>query len=125
MPHRGEKGDKGDAGLSAQVRRAIVFLFVLAVMLAAIGLIAVVREQGTLAAQQKALAVQQKELTRQARAGDRQRCASIALIVDIPIPVPLAGNPSRQAWAAFEGVERMRGRELGCALPPPRYAPAG
>ena len=76
MPHRGEKGDKGDAGLSAQVRRAIVFLFVLAVMLAAIGLIAVVREQGTLAAQQKALAVQQKELTRQAQAGDRQRCAS-------------------------------------------------
>ncbi len=115
---RGPKGDKGDRGMPPGQRRAIVYLFVLPVLIAAIAL-------GGLAYYAHRLSVEQQEIIRVATLNNRVRCASIAEIVSIPIPVPTAGNPSREWDAKYEEAERARGLQLGCRLPPPRYAQSG
>ena len=99
---RGQKGDKGDqgdagqrgqAGLSRAVRRTLVFLFVLNVVLAAANL----------------LWTEHVVMT-----GNQQRCASIVADATIPLPHPIAGNPSREWEAAFEAIQRHRAHQLGC-----------
>jgi len=62
-----------------------------------------------------------EEMLQLARANARQRCASIAQTVGIPVPVPTAGNPSREWVAKFSLIERHRGEQAGCRLPPPRF----
>ncbi len=91
--NQGNRGEQGLAGLSAPVRRALVFLFALSVALAAANL------------WWTAHVVQ---------AGDQMRCSSILADATIPLPHPVAGNPSREWEAAFEAVARERARQLGC-----------
>jgi hypothetical protein len=101
----GPAGPKGDTGapLSPRKSRAIAWMFLFALVVSGINL---------------------WWTSHEVRANGQQRCMSIAEIVHIPIPVPTAGNPSRQAWAEYEAVQRRRGRQLGCDMPPPRYAPS-
>jgi hypothetical protein len=131
---KGAKGDKGDQGKQGEKgmpqgqRRAIVYFYVVSLVIAAIALGGLVHYGGKLSGEQHTVARAQQEIVRNQReiaaeqvANARERCGSIAQTVGIPIPVPLAGNPSRQAWAAFEGIERARGKQLGCPMPAPRY----
>jgi hypothetical protein len=55
------------------------------------------------------------------RTDSQQRCGGISQQVAIPVPVPTAGNPSRAWVARFSQIERQRGAELGCHMPPPRF----
>ena len=48
------------------------------------------------------------------QANNRDRCASIVRLAHIPIPRPVAGNPSREFAAALETIYRQRARQLGC-----------
>jgi hypothetical protein len=98
---KGAKGDRGERGMPAGQRRAIVYLFVLPVVFIAVGFFWLARIQYD---------------------NDHERCGSITQIVAIPIPVPTQGNPSREAWARFEQVERQRGTQLHCPMGAPRYA---
>jgi hypothetical protein len=100
---QGEKGERGERGLPRAQRRAVIYLFLLNVLFVAACFAGLVHY---------------------VRSSEQERCASLAQIITIPIPVPVTGNPSRQAWASFEAVERRRGHQLGCALPPPRYVQA-
>lgn len=62
-----------------------------------------------------ALAVVNLLLTTHAiRANNQQRCSSLTQTADIPLPHPIAGNPSREWEAAFEKIERQRAQRLGC-----------
>lgn len=120
---KGAKGDKGDkgapgAGMPVRQRRAIIYLFILPVLIAAIAL-------GGLFHYAHELSRQQRALVQVETSNNRERCASIGEIVSIPIPVPTAGNPSRSWEAAYEQIERHRGAQLGCKMPAPRYAQAG
>lgn len=108
---KGDKGDKGEPGMSSRVRYSLVMLFALCVGFALFALVGVIVQTRHF---EHAQAVQAAQAA-------RERCESLAKIVAIPIPVPLAANPSRQAWASFETAERQRGRQLGCHLPPPRF----
>jgi hypothetical protein len=45
---------------------------------------------------------------------NQQRCASVLADATIPLPHPIAGNPSREWEAAFEANARHRARQLGC-----------
>lgn len=47
---------------------------------------------------------------------DQQRCASIAQIAAIPVPKPVAGNPSRMWESRYEAIQEARGRQLGCRI---------
>lgn len=105
-PEKGDKGDEGQRGprgkqgLSRPVRRAIVFLFVLNFLLIIAGYLF---------------------LSHTVKGNNQVRCQSIAAIVGIPVPVPLTDNPSRQWVAKYSLIQRKRGAELGCDMPPPRF----
>lgn len=47
-------------------------------------------------------------------ANDQQRCSSLLADASIPLPHPIAGNPSREWEAAFEANAALRARQLGC-----------
>lgn len=95
---RGEKGDKGERGkpgprLPPGVARALVLLFVLNLLL---------------------LAAVFFGLIHYVRAGDADRCTTLEEVVAIPVPRPVAHNPSREWESKFEAIEAKRGRQLGC-----------
>jgi hypothetical protein len=90
---RGEKGERGSAGLSRPVRRAILFLFVLNLLFAFANF---------------------AWTAYSVNANNQARCATILAQVSIPVPRPVAGNPSREFEAQTEAIERRRARELGC-----------
>ena len=123
---KGDKGEQGDRGapgpgLPVRQRRAIIYLFILPALIAAVALGGILHYASILTAEQQTVARQSREIAGVESTDARQRCGSIAEIVAIPIPVPTAGNPSRQAWARFEQVQRARGTELGCKMPAARY----
>ena len=101
---RGAKGDKGErgltGGLSAKVQRALLFLFLLPSLIAVIAVYGVIRQD---------------------QASSRVRCESLAQVVSIPVPVPVTDNPSREWVARYSQIQRQRGEQLGCRLPPPRF----
>ena len=123
---KGEKGDRGapGPGMPPRQRRAIVYLFVLNILIAAVALGGLYHYARKLSGDQDVISRQQREIVQVERTDARQRCSSIAAAVAIPIAVPLAGNPSRQEWAAFEQVQRDRGKQLHCAMPAPSYVTA-
>ena len=45
----------------------------------------------------------------------QQRCSSITQDASIPLPHPIAGNPSREWEADFEAIARNRAGQLHCA----------
>ena len=45
---------------------------------------------------------------------DQQRCASVEADATIPLPEPVAGNPSRLWESRFEAIQQARARQLGC-----------
>ena len=100
----GERGPQGAPGkIPAPIRAAFAYLFVLMFVLIGLSFAGIwyyVHEN------------------------NQQRCGGIAEQVAIPIPVPTAGNPSREWEAKFSKIERHRGAQLGCDMPPPRYAPS-
>ena len=123
---RGPKGDKGETGprLPASERRAVVTLFTLGACLAAVCILGIAhyarqlhREQQIVAAQQRAIERQGRQIAAQQAAENRIRCTSIAQVTTIPVPRPVAGNPSREWEAAYEHIQRNRGIQLGCRLP--------
>jgi hypothetical protein len=92
--NQGNRGEQGTAGLSTSVRRAILFLFALNVLLAGANMLWTAHSVST---------------------GNQQRCASIEADATIPLPHPIAGNPSREWEAAFEANAQARARQLHCA----------
>ena len=46
---------------------------------------------------------------------NQTRCASVEADATIPLPHPVAGNPSREWEAAFEAIQRARAKQLGCS----------
>lgn len=98
---RGPKGDKGDQGdpgkrgepLNRAARRSLIFLFVLAMLIGAANLL---------------------WTSHVVQADNQQKCASVEQLAHIPIPQPVAGNPSREFAAALENVYRARAAQLGC-----------
>jgi hypothetical protein len=120
---RGPKGEHGEQGaqgaqgktgeaLSPALRRALCWLFAALFALVVLCFAAVYLQQRSSDA----------ALLRLQRANEQQWCGSISQIVHIPVPVPTADNPSRVTWARYEQITRHRGMELGCRMPPPRYA---
>ena len=92
---QGEQGEEGRPGtrLPRGQARAVVYLFVLNMLFVAAcftGLIHYVH------------------------AGDQERCTTINEVTSIPVPQPVAGNPSRMWESRFEAIEKARGRQLGC-----------
>ena len=91
--NQGERGAQGRAGLSAPVRRALVFLFVLSVVLAGANMLWTAYE---------------------VRASNQARCASVLADATIPLPRLSAGSVSREWEAVFEANARQRAKQLGC-----------
>ncbi len=91
---QGERGETGAPGLSRATRRAVVFLVTLSLLLAAANMLWTAHV---------------------VNAGNQQRCASIEADATIPVPQPVAGNPSREFDAKYEAIERHRARQLHCA----------
>lgn len=92
---QGNQGNRGERGepLSPAVRRTLIYLFTLMVLLAVANLYwtsHVVREN------------------------NQQRCASLEQLAHIPIPRPVAGNPSRKFASDLEMSYRERARQIGC-----------
>ncbi len=90
---RGEQGKRGEPGLSMPVRRALVFMFVFMLVLSGVNL------------WWTAHAIQ---------ANNHSRCASLEADASIPVPQPVARNPSREFDARLEAIDRRRLRMDGC-----------
>ena len=88
---QGDRGEHGAAGLSRSIRRALVYLFVFNVVLAAANIL------------WTAHVVQ---------SGNQARCSTV--VADATIPLPAAGNPARLWESRFEVNARQRARQLGC-----------
>ena len=95
---RGERGERGKEGepstrLPVSQARAVVYLFVLNLLL---------------------FGACFWGLVHYAQAGNADRCTTLQQIEAIPVPQPVAGNPSREWESKYEQITRARGRELGC-----------
>ena len=97
---RGERGEKGVSRLPSRQAWAIVYMFALNMAILGVGLFWLAHIQSE---------------------NNRVRCTALAQIVAIPVPVPTAGNPSREWVADYTRIERQRGAALGCPMPAPRY----
>lgn len=96
---RGEQGRQGEQGkrgqsLNRATRRALGFLLTVSLLIGAINLY---------------------WTSYVVRGNNQEKCATVQQLAHIPIPRPIAGNPSREFAAATERVYRARARELGCA----------
>lgn len=125
---RGEKGEKGDTGpqgirglLSRTQGRAVVYLFILGAVLGVASLAGLLHYAGELSSQQRTVATEQRELvteqhnlTAAVKTNNAERCAILEEVVAIPVPHPVAGNPSREWESKFQALEATRGHELGC-----------
>jgi hypothetical protein len=100
-----------NSGLSPALRRALTWLFAVLFALVALAFAGLYLQQRQ----------SQEAIARVARVADEQRCGALVQQVAIPVPVPTAGNPSRAWVARFSQIERQRGAELGCHMPPPRF----
>jgi hypothetical protein len=94
----GEKGERGEKGepssrLPIGQARAVVYLFLLNLVLFGLCFLGLIHY---------------------VHAGDSDRCTSLQQVIAIPVPTPVAGNPSREFDSKFEAIERARARELGC-----------
>lgn len=92
---RGPKGDRGEQGMGRAARRAVVYLFAVAVILAAANLFFTVH---------------------QVQAQGQRWCATLDLLTARPAsrPADPKANPSReQAYLYYTDFRRLR-RELGC-----------
>ena len=113
---RGEQGEQGNEATRLPVSqgRAVVYMFILAVLLSLVCLAGLVYYGHRLSGQQQQVSQQQQAVVRQQReflasqqAGSKKTCDTIIQITGIPA--------ARGAWAArFEAIERNRLRELGC-----------
>lgn len=110
---KGDKGDKGDSGtpLSPRLRRSLVYLFGLAVLLAALAFAVALHEQdATRAAQQRA-----------GLALERQLCATFGKAAALKPP---AGNPRTNPSRAYLQGQHLVWVEvvgdLHCNRLPPR-----
>ncbi|MGH3402016.1 MAG: hypothetical protein ACRDRJ_05765 [Streptosporangiaceae bacterium] len=103
---RGPKGERGEAGMSRNVRRAIVFLFALGIAIGVANLLFTVTTSG-----------HDNQLWQEAvAASDHKFCAVVTGFTAQPVPKPAdpAANPSReQNYQWFERFVRL-GRSLGC-----------
>lgn len=91
--NQGNRGEKGPAGLSVPVRRALVYMFVFNLLIGFGGILFTAHA---------------------VNANNGATCASIEADARIPVPQPVAHNPSREWEAQFEAIERQRERQLGC-----------
>jgi hypothetical protein len=48
------------------------------------------------------------------KAGNSDRCTTLQQVIAIPVPTPVAGNPSREWESTYEAIDRQRARQLGC-----------
>jgi hypothetical protein len=52
-------------------------------------------------------------------AGHASRCTDLQKLAGIPVPQPVAGNPSREFANSVEKVWRARAHQLGCKVEAP------
>jgi len=102
---RGREGKRGQAGLSHAVRRALVFLFALAALLAALALFLTVRSAGDSQAAQRAAA----------QAAEHKICVTLGKLAALQPP---AGNPLTNPARGYDQELHMTldqlGPDLGC-----------
>lgn len=113
---RGPQGEPGAAGLSAPVRRALVFLFALAVILAGLNLTWTAYEVH--ASRDAIQAAQHREQLAAQQAGqavEAKLCKSLGKLAALPPPPgDPAANPSRAWEQAFHAILDELGPDISC-----------
>jgi hypothetical protein len=114
--NQGNRGEKGASGLSVDVRRALVFLFALAVLMAGANLLWTAHEVH--ASQAAIQAGQHREQVSQQQAGavlGRKLCTTFAkLAANKPPAGNPATNPSRKYDQDQHAILDQLGTDLGC-----------
>ena len=114
--NQGNRGEQGKAGLSVPVRRALVFMFVLAVLLGGLSLFWTSHEVH--ASQAAIQAAQHREDAVQQQAGavvERKLCTTLGkLAALVPPPGPAAKNPSRAYEQSLHGTLDELATDIGC-----------
>jgi len=112
----GEPGEQGPAGLSPPVRRALVFLFAMAVILSGLNLTWTAHEVHV--SQAALLAAQHREQVMQQQAGailGRKLCTTFAALAALkPPPGNPKTNPSRAYLQDEHDTLVQLGTDLGC-----------
>ena len=109
---QGEQGDKGDRGMPTGQRRAIIYLFVLTLLLAGANLLWTAHEHNITRADEAAVQAQQRQ---QGAVIGRKLCATLD---DLRSLQPPSGNPASNPSRAYEQGLHARlsqlGTDLGC-----------
>jgi hypothetical protein len=102
---QGKRGEQGAAGLSRRVRRALVFMFAVAFILAGSGLVWQAIEVGA----------QRAEQQHQGQVIEEKLCSTIGGIAELkPPPGNPATNPSRAFDQALHAKLAELGPDIGC-----------
>ena len=118
---QGERGKPGAAGLSRSTARSLVFMFALAVILAASGLFWI--NHAVHDSQAAIQAAQHREQVMQQQAGAILEAKLCTTFRELAALKPPAGDPGRNPSRKYEQEEHATldqlGADLGCKLPGP------
>ena len=114
--NQGNRGEQGAAGLSSPVRRALVFMFALAVLLGALDLFWTAHEVHASQAAVQAAQVREQAMQRsQGQAIGRKLCATLGALAALePPPGNPKTNPSRAYLQAQHDTLAQLGVDLDC-----------
>jgi len=114
--NQGNRGEQGTAGLSIDVRRALVSLFAVAALLSGLNLLWTAHEVH--ASQAAIQASQQREQASQQQAGaviGRKLCTTLDRLAALkPPPGPASQNPSRAYEQELHATLAQLGPDIGC-----------
>ena len=110
--NQGNRGERGAPGLSAPIRRALVWLFALSVILAGANLLWTAHEvHASQASQQQ----QNADRQRQGQVIERKLCTTLGRLTALkPPPGPAAANPSRAYEQELHATLAQLGPDIGC-----------
>jgi hypothetical protein len=100
--------------MSAKQATAVVYLFGVTMLLVAAALFALFHYVHEVARAERTAEHAQMVASRADTAAGVSRCADLQKLAAIPVPQPVAGNPSREFANQLETIWRARARQLGC-----------
>jgi hypothetical protein len=102
--------------MSGRQATAVVYLFGVTTLLVVAALFVLFHYVHEVAKVAHAAEHAQMTADRAAAAAGVSRCGDLQKLAAIPVPTPVAGNPSREFAAAEETIWRGRAHQLGCKI---------
>jgi hypothetical protein len=105
-----------DHTLSSRQATAVVYLFGVTMLLVVAALFVLFHYVHEVARAEQTAERAQMTAGRAAAAAGASRCTDLQKLAAVPVPTPVAGNPSREFANQIETIWRARAHQLGCTI---------